>query len=102
MEQTHRTAKAKGNDYYSTWPMMWFNGASDHLYDLETEVKDEAIKIRLVALKDKALTWGHGFGSDNPAPTFEDVMWAVKEAKDLLREIDSKLLGVETEQGTHE
>lgn len=82
----------KVNDYsFST--ELWFNGASDHLYDLE--IPDNfpvRLKSRLKKLQSKSLYFGHGFGQDT---TNKDKMWAIEEAKELLRLIDN-FLGIKT------
>lgn len=70
----------------------WFNGASDHLYDLVIpEDFPSELKQRLKILQDKSLAWGHGY--PHVSSTLEDVQWAVDEAKDILLEID-KLNGI--------
>jgi hypothetical protein len=80
---------------------MWFNAASDHLYELQVENAPNAeIRVRLITLKDKSLDWGHGFEPVNKA-TKADVSWAIQEAKDLLRLID-EAQGVPTEKGRWE
>jgi hypothetical protein len=80
--------------------LSWFNGASDHLYELDTSrVRDAALKARLEALKDKALEFGHGFPKVNA--TEKDVEWAIAEAKACLLEIDRQL-GVPAVKGSYE
>ena len=80
---------------------MWFNGASDHLYDLQIpENLPVSLKKRLAEVCKKAIHWGHGFDS-NDQPTEEDKKWAIQEAKDLLRLIDEHF-GVETQKGDWE
>lgn len=72
---------------------MWFNGASDHLYELEIpEYLVEDLRNRLTHFQEKCLTWGHGF---NSLVTEENVTWAIGEAKELLRLIDISI-GVNT------
>ncbi len=70
----------------------WFNAASDHLYELQIPSKlPRAITKRLRVLKEKCLSWGHGFGiNKNPYGVADNksVEWAIQEAKSLLREID--------------
>lgn len=76
----------------------WFNGASDHLYDLEIErVKDSKLRARLLKFQKKVLHWGHGFAA--PRATFADRNWSIAEAKDLLYEIDRLELGVIVAKG---
>lgn len=82
-------------------PDLWFNAASDHLYDLQIP-KDlpKEIKKRLIELSNKVLHWGHGFDPKDVL-TKENVQWAIQEAKDLLLLID-KHFGVETIKGDWE
>ena len=70
----------------SMYPQLWFNGASDHLYELQVGSAPKHLRPRLQALKDKGLHWGHGY--KDPQPTEKDVLWAVEEAKALLLELD--------------
>lgn len=80
---------------------MWFNGASDHLYDLE--IPDNLplnLKKRLAKLCSKSIHWGHGFDMGD-TPTKDDKKWAIQEAKDLIRLID-KFHGIETIKGDWE
>lgn len=80
---------------------LWFNASSDHFYDLQIpEILPVSVKKRLRKLQDKALIWGHGFREKGKA-TKEDYIWAIQEAKDLLRLIDKKL-GVKTQKGQWE
>jgi hypothetical protein len=69
----------------------WFNGASDHLYEMEIpEALPEPLRKRLGEFQDKCLSWGHGFGMDGrAAATDKDREWAIDEAKSLLMEIDA-------------
>ena len=80
-------------------PDLWFNAASDHLYDLQIP-KDlpKTLKKRLIKLSEKAIHWGHGF-SMKDAATKEDQTWAINEAKELLRLID-KHFGIKTIKGS--
>ena len=81
------------------WPSMWFNAASDHLYELQIpELASEELKTRLEELQDKSLEWGHGSGLLSGDVTEEDVDWAIKEAKELLMLIDEELIKVTTEE----
>ena len=79
---------------------MWFNGASDHVYEINVpDTFPSEIKQRIEIFREKVLNWGHGFkipGADKDA--FE---WSIQEAKDLLLLID-KHIGTETEQGRWE
>jgi len=76
---------------------MWFNGAADHLFDLKTDgLTDNALKDRIKVFQNKCLDWR----LDRPV-TNDDYHWAIQEAKDLLRLIDSHF-GIETEKGEWE
>ena len=76
---------------------VWFNGASDHLYELEIPDRlSEKLKERLREFQEKCLTWGHRF--PEPAATEKDKEWAIQEAKDLLRLIDEEF-GIKTAKG---
>jgi len=78
---------------------MWFNAASDHLYDLEIpKTLPKKLQKRLSHLKERAIHWGHGFQNDCKE---EDKLWAIQEAKDLLKEID-KHFGVNVTKGDWE
>lgn len=84
----------------NSWPRLWFNAASDHLYELVIPgALPEELKTRLATLQSKALHWGGGFGT--PEATPKNVEWAIQEAKDLLRAIDQHW-EVETIKGTWE
>lgn len=84
------------NDDYG----LWFNGASDHLYELDTfTIKDDDLKKRLEEWKSTILHWGHGFSP--PLATKEDFQWSIQQAKDFLREIDNTI-GAETTKGSWE
>jgi len=76
----------------------WFNGASDHLYDVQIpDNMPPILKDRLTNLKDRALHWGHAFRE--PRATQKDREWAIQEAKALLIEID-RHFGVEVCEAT--
>ncbi len=68
------------------WPETWFNGSSDHLYELQVDSAPQHLKKRVKDFRDKCLHWGHGFSA--PYPTEKDVNWAIQEAKALLLELD--------------
>lgn len=66
---------------------LWFNGASDHLYELIIPDNfPEELKNRMHDLKDKCLRWGHGFRGE--PSTYKDIYWAIQETKDILFMID--------------
>ncbi len=77
------------------WVQSWFNGASDHLYDLQYEkAPTHELNDRLKILREKALEWGHGF---KVLATEKEVEWALNEVKDILFEID-KYYGIPAEK----
>ena len=81
--------------------VSWFNGSSDHLYDLDlSNIKNKSLKANLSIWREKIIHWGHGFSK--PTATEKDFYWSVQQAKDFLREIDSKIIGVRTTQGQWE
>jgi hypothetical protein len=75
---------------------MWFNGASDHLYDLQVKSAPSKLRSRINTFRSLCLAWGHGFPKKKA--TMKEVEWAVQEAKDLLRLIDESR-DVPTEKG---
>lgn len=79
---------------------MWFNAASDHLYELQipNNYPEHLIK-RLKDFQDKVLHFGHGFPKEHA--TESDIEWSLNEAKLLLIEID-KQIGVKTAKGDWE
>jgi len=88
------------HDGEPSWtPELWFNGASDHFYDLQTTGNKE-IDERLKNLQAKCLHWGYGFAP--PVATKEDKAWALQESKEILLMIDRHFLAVDTEKGQWE
>jgi len=75
---------------------MWFNGASDHLYELEIPERYKGTEIGRLAkwIQDKGLYWGHGF---ERKPTQKDFDRMFKKIEKLARLIDNEL-GVETKE----
>lgn len=87
----------EGNEYRIS---TWFSGAGDHLYDLVIpEDYPIRLKNRLTKLQDKVLTWRLSMGKN--AATKDNAKWAIQEAKDLIRLIDSRN-GIETIKGSWE
>ena len=82
---------------------IWFNGASDHLYELQIpKTLPKSLQKRLKNFQEKCLDLGHGSGLlDMTSATKEDIKWAVQEAKDLLMEID-KAHGIKVSKGHYE
>ncbi len=67
----------------------WFNGASDHLYDLQIpKTLPKTLQKRLKKFQEKVLDWGHGRELMNDEVKENDVLWSLQEAKNLLRLID--------------
>lgn len=79
---------------------MWFNGAADHLFELQVESAPENLRPRMKLFQDKCLEWRLSY-NNSPKATSDDVKWAIQEAKDLLREIDNAA-GILTEKGSWE
>ena len=82
------------NSYFSNeW--MWFNGASDHLYELE--IPDNfVLKAECKKWADKVLDLGHG--KDLLSAKQEDIDWALEQARKFLLAWD-KQCGINTEKG---
>ena len=80
----------------------WFSGASEHLYGLQVTSAPKVIRKRLTTFRDKCVAWGRGFELDRKStPTKKDFEWAIREAKDLLFELD-RLSGVKPTKATYE
>ncbi len=71
---------------------MWFMAASDHLYDIQIDYAPKHLRKRIKRFSDKSINWRL-----DPT-TEENVLWAIQEAKDLLRLID-KANGIPTGRG---
>jgi len=69
---------------------MWFNGASDHFYELEIPSQFKRKKIGKLAkwLQDRCLYLGHGFKEKGTKKDFEEVFEKLEE---LARLIDKEL-----------
>ena len=80
----------------------WFSGASEHLYGLQVTHAPKVLQKRLTSFREKCVTWGRGFELDRKStPTKKDFEWAIREAKDLLFELD-RLGGVKPTKATYE
>ncbi len=76
---------------------LWFNGAGDHLFELEIpKTLPSRLKSRIRLFQKKVLKWRISLG--DPKPTKEDKDWAINEAKSLLRSID-RTYGVKVKKG---
>ncbi|MHA1302333.1 MAG: hypothetical protein ACTSPI_01340 [Candidatus Heimdallarchaeaceae archaeon] len=75
---------------------LWFNGAGDHLFELVIP-KNLSIKLknRLKKLQKNVLNWRMSNATKN------DKVWAIQEAKELLRLID-EFYGIKTIKGSWE
>ena len=72
---------------------LWFNGAADHLYEIEVSVIfKEKLKKRISKFQSKCLNWRLSWNTK--AATQKDFEWAINEAKTLLIEID-KTMGID-------
>jgi len=78
---------------------LWFNAASDHLFDLQIDSAPKHLRKRMDRFRTKCIIFGHGF--PKKTATLNDFAWAIQEAKDLLRLID-KANKVPTEKGDYE
>jgi len=69
---------------------LWFNGASDHFYELEIPPQFKRKKIGKLAkwLQDRCLYLGHGFEEKATKKDFEEVFEKLEE---LARLIDKEL-----------
>lgn len=90
-----------GNDSlpYSTW----FYGASDHLYEFDTDTgleKNKILRGRCRKFKKRVMVLRLPLDDKNKA-TKEDYRWAIGEARDLLRLLD-KHHGIKTKKGNWE
>lgn len=93
--------KNKTSGFGTNWPEMWFNGASDHCYELDiSTIKDRKLHQKIEGWKKKVFNWGHGFPKQKA--TEKDVDWALNEAKKILRIIDERLLKTTTIKGKWE
>lgn len=78
---------------------MWFYGACDHLYDLQIpEVFPKHLRSRLMRFKTKCFNFRLPTKEENEA-TKEDFIWAIDEAKTLLRLIDKNMFEIDTIKG---
>ena len=75
---------------------MWFYAASDHLFELEIPpFFSEEKRKEIQEFRDKCIEFRYADCS------WDDVAWAVKKAKYLLREIDTHLK-IKSEVGDYE
>lgn len=76
---------------------MWANGASDHLYEIKTNVGDKELKKKLEELKTLGLDMGHGSGLiDGTVCNWDNFCKLHELVKECARLIDSELLKIPT------
>jgi len=81
---------------------MWFYGASDHLFELQIpENISASLKRRLEKFQSRCLGWRLPINDEDMA-TKESFIWAIKEAKTLLRLLDKNVMNVKTIKGDWE
>ncbi len=84
-----------------SWPEFWFDGARDHLYELDTShLQDAKLKQKIEKWATKVKDWGLSFDEKKPTPS--DVQWSIKKALEFLRIIDKQLLNTKTVKGEWE
>jgi hypothetical protein len=77
---------------------MWFYAAADHLKEMVIPaIIPEPLRDRLTAFRDICLIWR--LPIDATPPTQKDKIWAIAEAKTLLRLIDEHM-GIATEEAS--
>lgn len=98
MFQMRETATESSNSYDRA--SMWFNGAADHLLELQvpTALPDQKRK-QIEAFKDKCLNFRRGMRGEKCE--WSDVQGALDEAKDLLREWDV-FLNIPSQKGSYQ
>ena len=77
---------------------MWFNGASDHLYEITTPSGEQWNEVRekVKQLKEHGLHIGHGFSGEQFSK--EDILTAFKLTREIAVLTD-KVLGLESDSG---
>ena len=86
-----KAMKEKQPDYSvtSSAASIWFYGAADHLYEfsIPNVMSSKFIKR---AKKFELFVMSRRLVMDGPMPTEKDVVWAIEEAKELLRLLDEE------------
>src|SRR3990167_4815839 len=83
--------ECKNRHLHEQYPLListWFNGASDHLYELDVDNAPPKLKKRIKKFRDEVLDLGHGSGMLSDEITEGDIDRYIKEAKEILRLID--------------
>lgn len=85
-----RKKKEVGDDIFTESRAVghWFCGAADHMFDLIPDSAPDHLVSRVLSLKNKCLSWRLSMGNEKE-PTLDNALWAIQEAKNLLREIDA-------------
>ncbi|MFA5381875.1 MAG: hypothetical protein WC356_01830 [Candidatus Micrarchaeia archaeon] len=77
---------------------LWFNGAGDHLYGLNTNsISCPDLKKDVDAWRNSVLKWRLSYNA-----TEQDKEWAISKATEFLRRIDELMLNTPTKQGEWE
>lgn len=77
---------------------LWFNGAGDHLFELNTDsITNIKLKREVISWRNKILKWRLSYDS-----TQKDKQWALSKGKEFLRRIDQTMLCTKTEKGQWE
>ena len=102
----HLNGAAVAKELHATYTTIeaerWFSGASEHLYGLQITNAPKVLRKRLTTFRDKCVIWGRGLELDRKStPTKKDFEWAIREAKDLLFELD-RSSGVNPTKATYE
>jgi len=96
-----KTKEAKDALKIINRPDLWFYMAADHIFDMEIPISlPQKLKNRLMKFRSKVIGLRLPMNLKNLA-TEKDKIWAVQEAKDLLRLID-KHFGIDTKRGDFE
>lgn len=79
---------------------FWFNGASDHFYELDIPEQFKNTKIGKLAqkIKDNGLYFGHGFQKKPTQKDFDNIFEDIKKLSILI----DKELGIDDIKGTWE
>lgn len=96
-ERTKKYRELEKNVSIGDWPSMWFNGAADHLFDLQIpNIFIDEKKKEIQDFKDRCIHY-----RVNDTCTWKDVENEIQNAKDFLRQFD-EALGIKSEKGDWE
>jgi hypothetical protein len=79
---------------------MWFYGAADHLHEFVAEAAPKHLKRRSIHFRDRVMSLRLPMMTSDNA-TRDDYLWAIQEAKELLRLYD-EANGIPTVKGQWE